>query len=77
MSDPNDQRRFRQQYNASEWARLEANIDFREAIAPDDLNKAGLVADRVLKGEALSPRQLRNRSTGTTPFGSSTRSRAG
>jgi hypothetical protein len=54
MSGPNDHRKFRQQYNKAEWAKLEANLGFKEALAADDLSKAGLLADRILKGEARS-----------------------
>lgn len=50
MSAPNEHRRFRNQFDDDDWTQLSSNIEFREALAADNLDKAGLIADQILIG---------------------------
>lgn len=51
MSTPNEHLKFRKQFDDDEWTQLSSNIEFQEALAADNLDKAGLIADRILIGE--------------------------
>ncbi len=52
--------RFRKQYTEKEWSRLDENLEFKEALAVDDLDKAGEVAARILIGETKSLPEARD-----------------
>lgn len=54
MSTENIHARFRKQFDDREWEKLNSHIEFKEALAADDCDKAGLLADQILIGTAKS-----------------------
>lgn len=54
MNAENIHIRFRKQFDDKEWEKLNSHIEFKEALAVDDYDKAGLLADQILFGTAKS-----------------------
>jgi hypothetical protein len=69
MSVSNFWSRFRKQFDDEEWAKLNKNTEFKEAVVSDDKIKAAALADKILVGDAKSKKQAREMKKDHEKFG--------
>ena len=59
MSNLSFYQRFRGQFSEEVWSRLNESFEFQTALAADDFDKAGLIADTLLHGKADSLKEVK------------------